>query len=157
MRKSKRLQIGILLIFFLGNSVCRSQGTESQKTVDAIKGDVINFLINQNDLQKGIEFKEYDKRIQISELLEEKTLGYNKTGIYRIRIFTSHTKQYLLIKNDFGHQILDTDNFTKTLHYVLNFIDEQKLPNDKALAYIESVIEIYRINESRNPAKLKEG
>ena len=129
---------------------------ESQGVVDSTKQDVINFLISQNDLEKGKEVKEYDKRIHILELLEETVLGYNRIGIYRIRVFTSHTKQYLLIKNNSDHQILDTDDLGKTLQAVINILVEQKSHNAKILAYIDSVTKIYKINGNRNPAKLKQ-
>jgi len=140
----------------LSSFICTGQMIESQGVVDSTKQDVINFLISQNDLEKGKEIKEYDKRIHILELLEETVLGYNRIGIYRIRVFTSHTKQYLVIKNNSEHQILDTDDLGKTLQAVINFLVEQKLPNVKILAYIDSVTQIYKINENRNPAKIKQ-
>ena len=158
MNKNKLKALFTYLIFcpfLLGSFICDGQMIESQQMVDATKQDVINFLIRQNDLEKGKEIQEYDKRIHIVELLEETALGYSRVGIYRIRVFTSHTKQYLLIKNNSVHQILDTDDLGRTLQSVISFLVEQKLPNDKILAYTESVIQIYKINENRNPVKLK--
>ena len=148
--------LGWLTFFALVySSICNGQMIESQKSVDEVKKDVIDFLISQNDLEKGMTAKEYDKRMVILELLEEKVLGYSKTGIFRIKVYTSHTKQYLLIKDNSKHQILDTDNLGGTIQAVVSFLVDEKLPNDKIASYTTEVIEMYKINENRNPAQLK--
>ena len=159
MRKSKDSKWFYILIIIcflsLNVSVSVAQMVNSQSDVNIIKKGVVDFLISQGDLEKGGELEDYDKRMHMEELLDETVLGYKRSGIYRVRVFTSHTKQYVLIKNNLEYDILDTDNLGVALKSVADFLAARELSNDKILAYMKAVIEIYEINEKRNPVGLK--
>jgi hypothetical protein len=156
MKKSSvryRYRYLICFLFIANYCLCFGQMALTQESVELIEKDVIAFLIKHDELEAGKTIQEYRKRIGISEILEERVLGYDRTGIYRVRIYTSHTKQYLLIKSDAKHEIVDTDSLGKTLQEVTNQIVDLNLPNDRARAYVEAVIELYNINENRDPVK----
>lgn len=157
MRKSRcryRYFLGIVCLLVLGDcAFCDAQMVESRDVVESIEMDVVNVLISNNELEGGSGKKQYANRIGIYELLDERALGYEKTGIYRVRVYSSHTKQYLLIIGQKTHQIVDTDSLGKALHVVVEFLANSNLPNDKVKAYVEAVLELYAINENRDPAK----
>jgi hypothetical protein len=155
-KKTSRITTTFCAFIVFSLSVnCFAQIPEAQK-VDLIKRDVIDFLVDRNELEKGKKIEEYDQRIHISGLLDEKPLGSNSNliGLYRIKIFTSHTKQYLLINNKSVFRILDIDNFAESIQIIVYFLKEQKYTDAQTADCVESIVDLYRINQDRNSAKL---
>lgn len=152
---SRNIFIASILIMMFSSFQSRCQIVDTESTIKDIKRSVYDFLIKEEGLERKEKLEDYESRTYITELLNQTVLGYDKTGIFVFGVFTSHTKKYLLLKNGTAYKILDPENLSFTLSEMANFFIEQESSNDKVIAYVGSVIEIYKINENRNPAKLK--
>lgn len=133
----------------------KAQPLDSQEAIAQIESDIVKYLRANEELEVHSNHREYMQRITIIECVDRTVLGYNKVGIYVFSVNTSHTKAYLLLKNNLHYEIVDPDNLVVALQKVATLLNEGKLSNTKVIEYIESIIRIYRMNENRNPAILE--
>lgn len=136
----------LVLLITITSLSSKSQVIESEKVLNFIQADVINYLIKVGDLEKGRNAEENLSQITIVEIISKKIIGYQQTGIFLFRVLKSPTTTYLLLKSDSKYRILDLQDTAKTLQKVIKFLKKQGSSNDEIIKYIEQVNIIYNYN-----------
>lgn len=117
-----------------------SQKTEPIKLENCIKKTVNEFFIEIGRIDK--QELNNSHIVQIIEIKEIKVLGYNKFGIYRCTDFSSHSQNYILLKNDDKIKILNSKNSVKDIAEILKFLDNTKMSDDIKLDYLKLCIKL---------------
>ena len=142
----KRCNCLLFLLITIANLSAKSQVIDGSNVVSHIQTDVINFLINAGELEKGKSIEYNISQITIVEIVSKNLLGYQKSGIFLFRAVKSPTTTFLLLKNDSKYRILDLQNTARTLQKVIKFLLKQGSSNDELIKYIEQVNIIYNYN-----------
>ena len=139
-----RLKFYILLILSGCFFNVRAQKVDNDTLINNIKSAVTKFFIKQSILKTN-QIGSLNS-IYVTEIKEEKALGYNITGIYRIGVFQSHSEEHVLIKENSQFKIFDIKQIDETLKEVINYSIRNKISADTMFSYIKSIIEMYDMN-----------
>ena len=138
--KTRKHTILILILFTCISAY--SQKVDDDALIDKIKNDVTSFFVGQGVLEKGDSIK----NVFVTEIFDEKVLGYNVNGIYGIGVFQSHSKKHILIKENTTYKIYDLKQIDQALKAVIDYSLQNKLDENKMLLYIKNVIQKYDDN-----------
>jgi hypothetical protein len=122
------------------------QKIDNDTLINDIKNDVTSFFKKQGVLKKD----ESNKNVFISELFDEKVIGFNSIGIYIIGVFQSHSQKHILIKENSKYKIYDIKQIDIVLKDVIDFSKRNKIGDDKMLFYLKGIIERYDANYHPN-------
>ncbi len=134
-------KIFALFMLFLGIN-CFSQIVDDESTIKFIKQESRKFLLNEGD----IEDSNLQEKIYIKEIIENKVIGYNLKGIYRLYTSKRPSETYLILKYEKKIKIIDLRNLSISLNEISNFFITVKFDNKKSLEYMEKILEIYKNN-----------
>jgi hypothetical protein len=111
---------------------------------DSIKLKVINFLIEQGEIDSIQDKSQYFDNVYITNLI----YGHNnkQCAIYKIGVTYTHSFEYLMIKTKNDYTLLDLDNLDKVLILVINLLKQNKVSNNEIVANIEAIIGVYQKN-----------
>lgn len=133
------------IIFILTLFACigaYSQKVDDDALIAKIKNDVAIFFVGQGVLEKG----DSPKNVFVTEIIDDKVLGYNTNGIYGIGVFQSHSRKHILIKENTTYKIYDLKHIDQALKAVIDYSLRHKLDDNKMLTYIKNVIQKYDDN-----------
>lgn len=139
-----RIKFYILFILLGCFFNVRAQKVDNDTSINNIKSAIAKFFIKQNILMPN-QIGSLNS-IYVTEIKEEKTLGYNITGIYRIGVFQSHSEEHVLIKENSQVIIFDIKQIDETLKEVINYSTRNKIGVDTILFYIKAITEMYDMN-----------
>jgi len=136
--------LSIMVALFLHT---HAQKTDSDSLINKIKSEITIFfiqkgLLNEKEVRNNLNY------IFAIELKENKTLGYNIDGIYRIGVFQSHTEEYILIKEGSNFKILSIEKIDSALKEIIDYCVKQKFEIDDMLFYINRASQIYKENNN---------
>lgn len=154
----KKLYLFIILVF-TGTTTALSQKVDSETTLSCIREGVIEFYIEIDRMDKTDDIKNSYNNVGIIEILENKKIGFDTNGIYRITNFSSHRVDYLLLKKDKKYKILSLINLTPTFNDITHFLEELNYSEKKKLDYLSQVIQeikTHQNNKWQNSTKPKE-
>ena len=144
-----RLQFNMLMALsfcvFFGNA----QKVDNDTTVKMIKLEITNFFISR-DLLKKDEVNGNLNSVFATELNEEKVLGYNINGIYRIGVFQSHTDQHVLIKENTTFKLFDVKRIDILLKELIEYSKRNSVTQEILCNYIKLIIGMYNDNYMQN-------
>ena len=87
----------ILITILISFTNVFSQMKEKSKTDQNIINKCTKFLLEKGDLEST---ENIDSKISIIEIVENKVLGYNEVGIYRLYSHKSPSFTYILLKRN---------------------------------------------------------
>ena len=138
----------LCLIFLLFSiSLSYSQKIESDEQETCIRKKIISFLI-ENKRLASTEVNNLNS-IHISELIDNKVLGYNKNGIYYVTDFSSHNQNYLLLKKGQFIKIVNPLEEKSLIKEVSSFLTESEFSDIESIEYLKAVINIWERNLDR--------
>lgn len=146
MTYKKTIMLFILLLCFLGGY---GQKIDSDSLVNAIKKDVTTFFIVKKILDKNI-VNDNLNYVLITEINKNKVLGFDKSGIYVLKIFQSHSEKHILIKEESNYKIIDVNSIDELLRETIDFSIRNKLAKNEMLSYLKIIIQIYDDNYNHN-------
>lgn len=129
----------ILGIVFFSTS-CKAQ---VKGDIENIKKEVANYLLEKKEIK---DLEKVEKRVFIVEIIDNKILGFNDKGIYRIGTYSSPSATYILLKNNESFEIIDLIDFKATLKRITTFLTTNDFSDIKITAYLDKIIDIYRSN-----------
>lgn len=133
----------ILTFLIFSSSICLSQSNNEKETAKKIMHDAGVFLLEKGEIDSTDNL---EKKMSIIEILENKVLGYNDTGVYRLYPHKSPSFTYIILKNGANFKILDLKDFSKALEEMSKFFSSSKLEANTIVNYMEKVLEVYRNN-----------
>lgn len=132
----KEIRIFIIMLFWA--TFCKAQDNN-----EIIKSSIADYLIEKEDINT---IDEFDRRVFIVEIKENKVLGYNNVGIFRVGTFGSSSDTYILLKGGEDFEIIDSYYFSENLGKITSFLVENKFSNDDIIVYLEKIVELYKNN-----------
>ena len=140
----------ILLFFILFSTLCSSQ-TETSDIIKKIRIEAGNFLMQKKEIES---VDNLESKMSIIEILDNKVLGFNDVGIYRLFPHKSPSFTYIILKRKNEFSIIDLKDFSAALKKITKFLDSSKLEDDKIVSYLEKVSETYRNNDYDNRIRM---
>lgn len=141
----------ILLFFIFFNSLCSSQTNELSDVIKNIKAEAGNFLMQKKEIES---IDNLESKMSIIEILDNKVLGFNDVGVYRLFPHKSPSFTYIILKNKNEFSIIDLKDFSSALKKITKFLNSSKLEDDKIVSYLEKVLETYRNNDYDNKIRM---
>lgn len=132
----------ILIFFILFSTLCSSQ-TETSDIIKKIRIEAGNFLMQKKEIESVDNLA---SKISIIEILDNKVLGFNDVGVYRLFAHKSPSFTYIILKNKSEFSIIDLKDFSTALKKITKFLNSSKLEDDKIVSYLEKILETYRNN-----------
>ena len=137
------MKIRIYLLFFLfGYFDANGQQVDSDSLIKEIKIKITDFFIEQGILNKD-SVKSSLNYIFTTEIHYKKTIGYNRTGIYKVGVLISHSPQHILIKEKSNYKILNIKGIDILLKEIIDYSFRNKIETDLMVSYIKSIILMY--------------
>ncbi|WP_417372210.1 hypothetical protein [Gelidibacter japonicus] len=131
----------LLLVSLLFISIqIYAQKVDSDETINCIKEGVIIFFIDIERLNEGNDIKDLYDNVGMIEISENKNLGYQRNGVYRITDFTTHRANYLLLKKGKKFKILTLLSLNQTFNDLSFFLEELGYSKDDSFKYLELVL-----------------
>jgi len=135
----------IVLIFaMLSCIICSSQNSEDTNSIEIIKNEAGKFLVKNGEIEN---LSELDKKMSIIEIINNKVLGHNEVGVYRLYPHKSPSFTYIILKNRSDYMILDLKDFAKTLEIISKFFKNSGLENKVIVNYLDKILEVYYNND----------
>ncbi len=141
------LKIKLILMMVIIFLQTHAQKADNDSLINKIKSEITIFFVKQGMLKEK-EVKNNLNYIFAIELKENKTLGYDTNGIYRIGVFQSHTEEYILIKEGSNFQILNVEKIDSALKEIIDYCVKHKFEIDDMLLYINRASQIYKKNNN---------
>ncbi|WP_430968331.1 hypothetical protein [Spongiimicrobium sp. 2-473A-2-J] len=144
----KRVLLSFMIVFVVS---CNSGAKDNESKIDIgqIEDTAINFLMEQQVLEKSLDKKKYYGNLLLIELATDKPIDSEDNGIYRLGVFKSHTKEYLLFKNNREIEIFEVSNLGDCIENLFVFLNRNDVDKNLRTIYIEKVIELYKNNIDR--------
>lgn len=137
----RHINILLILLFAYSNGNC--QNVDDDSIVLRIKNKITNFFIEQGVLERSIS-RDTGNYVFAYEILENKILGYNKVGVYRIGVLQSHTRQHILLKEADNIKIFNLFDIDLLLRELLDFQRRNDIQIDRMLSYMSIIIKSYQ-------------
>jgi len=137
----------ILITILISFTNLFSQIKEKNKTDQNIINKSAKFLLEKGDLEST---ENIDSKISIIEIVENKVLGYNEVGIYRLYSHKNPSFTYILLKRNSKINIVDLKDFSKSFKKTINFLASSDFEDDKKIVYLEKIIETYKNNNYKD-------
>jgi len=141
--------ISLFFIFF--STLCSSQTNESSDIIKKIRIEAGSFLMQKNEIES---VDNLESKMSIIELLDNKVLGFNDVGVYRLFPHKSPSFTYIILKNKNEFSIIDLKDFSTALKKITKFLNSSKLEDNKIVSYLEKVLETYRNNDYENKIRM---
>ena len=141
----------IMTFFILSCITCSSQKNEASDIIKKIKIEAGNFLMQKKEIES---IDNLESKMSIIEILDNKVLGFNDVGVYRLFPHKSPSSTYIILKNKNEFSIIDVKDFSTALKKITKFLDSSKLEDDKIVSYLEKVLETYRNNGYDNKIRM---
>lgn len=135
----------IIFSFLLGITSVYSQKVDNENLINNIKKDVTSFFITKDVLKKDVVKDELGYVI-ITEIKDEKVIGYNYIGIYTIGVYQSHSNRHILIKEYSQYKIYDLNDIGHVINEVIAYSYRNHLDANTMLFYIKNIIQKYDDN-----------
>jgi hypothetical protein len=142
--------IAMTLCCFIVN--VRAQKADHDLLSDSIKADVTQFFIKEGllDEQKVKGSHDY---VYATEIKQQRSVGYDTIGIYRIGVYQSHSPEHILIKQKNEFRIFNLEEINKVLKEVITYSEKNNVGVEMMFAYIKEVMSTYQQNY--NPVNVK--
>ena len=140
----------ILLFFILFSTLCSSQ-TETSDIIKKIRIEAGNFLMQKKEIESADNL---ESKMSIIEILDNKVLGFNDVGIYRLFPHKSPSFTYIILKRKNEFSIIDLKDFSAALKKITKFLNSSKFEDNKIVSYLEKVLETYRNNDYDNRIRM---
>lgn len=141
----------IMLICLVSIATGFSQTIDNKNLIEKIKTKSATFLLEKGEIEniENINFK-----ISIIEILNNKVIGYNEIGIYRLYSHKSPSCTYILLKKKSKIKIIDLRYFSNSFPEIIEFLKDSSFDEDKKILYLEKIIEVYNNNNYQEKIKL---
>lgn len=133
----------IYVILLASFANCFSQQVDKKKIVEKIKNKSALFLIAKGEIES---VEGLNSKISIIEILDNKILGFNTIGIYRLYAHKSPSFTYILLKDKSHVKIIDLKKFSESFPKIIKFIKNTDFADEKKVLYLEKIIEVYNNN-----------
>ncbi len=140
----------ILIFFILFSTLCSSQ-TETSDIIKKIRIEAGNFLMQKKEIESADNL---ESKMSIIEILDNKVLGFNDVGIYRLFPHKSPSFTYIILKRKNEFSIIDLKDFSAALKKITKFLNSSKFEDNKIVSYLEKVSETYRNNDYDNRIRM---
>lgn len=141
----------ILLFFIFFSTLCSSQTNESSDIIKKIRIEAGNFLMQKKEIES---VDNLESKMSIIEILDNKVLGFNDVGIYRLFPHKSPSFTYIILKRKNEFSIIDLKDFSAALKKITKFLNSSKFEDNKIVSYLEKVLETYRNNDYDNRIRM---
>jgi hypothetical protein len=118
---------------------------------DALKLKVINYLIEKGELDEVKNKEKYLDNIYITDIVNSNSNKETCDAIYNIGTFSSHSLNYLMVKNGQDYLMMDLNNLDEVLIYVIDFLKERKKSPQEILINVEAILLLYQKNLKAMP------
>lgn len=142
------MRVHFLVLVILSTLCCNSiqaQKTDSDDLINEIKLEVTNFFVNKGllDEEKVAGNNNY---ILINEIAQNKVIGYNIVGVYKIGVFKTHSKHHVLLKEKNQFKILNLDDIKTALKELSLFFIKNDIDDLDVVNYTDAILQIYKDN-----------
>lgn len=141
----------ILTFFIFFSTLCSSQTNETSDIIKKIRIEAGNFLMQKNEIES---VDNLESKMSIIEILDNKVLGFNDVGIYRLFPHKSPSFTYIILKKKNEFSIIDLKDFSTALKKITKFLNSSKFEDNKIVSYLEKVLETYRNNDYDNKIRM---
>lgn len=141
----------ILTFFIFFSTLCSSQTNETSDIIKKIRIEAGNFLMQKNEIESVDNLA---SKMSIIEILDNKVLGFNDVGVYRLFPHKSPSFTYIILKKKNEFSIIDLKDFSTALKKITKFLNSSKLEDNKIASYLEKVLETYRNNDYENKIRM---
>ncbi len=135
-------KISLIGLIFNFHITCRCQIVDSDSILLKIKYEVTSFFIKQGVLSKSV-IEDSSNFTFAYEILEEKIIGYNKNGIYRIGVQQSHSDQHILIKEGNRFKIYELKEIDFLIKDLLEYTLKNSFEDGRTIKYIYRIMDLY--------------
>lgn len=141
------------MLMFCFVCYAKAQKVDEDILIDSIKAEITRFFVREGLLNKQ-KVKDSKNFIFATEISQNRPVGYDLNGIYRIGVFQSHSAEHVLIKEGNTFKIFDLKEISILLNEILSFSYRRNINQNIMIEYLKAVIGIYENNQHLGNLKL---